>query len=321
MPKRHLTPLIVVALLLAACGSSEPPPADAPDAETAAPSGPNAGPEYRRIYSALGAAFDNALSDGYGLGDISPRTAGVLERQQTHLDALAAASRIERCDFGTDYSQGMATLMPYLAEMRQLAKLADADVYRLTQDMQRDVAAERIATIVRLSRHAVGEHRTLLEQLVGMAILSLACQTTDALLERGLMDAAGKEVVAAELRRLDADDPLDARASMRGEGELTISAIETGAGMDQHGRTWAMITAAQKTEGVEDVRAIFADADAAWDSPTAVADIRRIQDRVTDGEVTEHIVAKLVMPDLSKHREQAARLSTMVRETLDRLGG
>jgi len=321
MCTKHTGLLPLLAILLTACSSSEPSPSETTEtAEVVAPADPNAGPEYRRIHAALGNSFKEALSEGYGLGAVSAQTSRVLQQRQPLLDELIVTSRIERCDFSTDYTQGLATLMPQLAEMRGMAKLLDADAYRLTAEMQRDAAAERLAAIVRMARHATGEHRTLIEQLVGFALLNLACKTTDALLDRSLMDGAGRQLVARELGKVNPDDPLGGRAALRGERDMIINAIETGAGMDvAHGYAWPLLTDAQKEQGVDDVRAAFSEAEQVWDRPTAVADTRRIQEDLASGKITDHMVAKLTVPDLARYREQADRVARNVRETLARL--
>ncbi|MCP3902060.1 MAG: hypothetical protein GY715_00365 [Planctomycetes bacterium] len=310
--------LVFIVFLLTGCGSSEPQPAAAPDAGGAFAT--TAAPEYRRIHAALGNSFDEALSEAYGLGSVSPRTAGVLAARQPLLEDLVATSRIETCDFDTDYSQGPATLLPHLAEMRGMAKLLDADAYRLTAQMQRDAAAERLAAIVRMARHSAPKRQVLIENLVGIAILSLACETATELDDRNLMDRAGKEIVLAELRKLDPDNLLDARAALANERDVMIDTIQTGAGMREvHGDSWVFVTEAQKNEGVEDVRTVFAEVEAVWDEPTAVADIERITARYGGGKITDHIVLKLMMPRLSKYRTQVGRVSEQVRGTIGAL--
>ena len=76
---------------------------------------PNAATEYARIQAAMGPGFFDSLIN------VSTRTppdaaeSKFLAEHQDLIRQIIDASRIERCDFGVDRTQGLNTPMPHLA--------------------------------------------------------------------------------------------------------------------------------------------------------------------------------------------------------------
>lgn len=166
-------------MLLMGCeGSASPAPGARDRASGSQTPSSNAAAEYRRIHTALPKNFMGPLAGIDPKKAPNETQAQYLESKQSVVSDIIATSKIEHCDFGTEYGKGFGTVMPHLTWLQDFAKLLQYDAHRLIvkPDGQRG-AAERLAACIRVSQHAASEP-ALIAKLVAMTCLSLANEAT-----------------------------------------------------------------------------------------------------------------------------------------------
>jgi hypothetical protein len=129
-----------------------------------------------------GAILDNLsamVADGAAPTD---ETKKFLASQAQVVRSVTAASQIKDCDWGYDYSEGFAMLMPGLADMRNIARIVLADGMMAMQNGDCKAAAERCITVYRMARHLKND--LLISNLVGIAMESLAKSAVQQILAR-----------------------------------------------------------------------------------------------------------------------------------------
>lgn len=126
------------------------------------------------------------------------------------------ATKLRKCDFEPPWEQGVEVLLPHLGKMRTYTRLLRADARRLEIEGDADAAAERLAAMVRLARHATNDH-ILISALVGTAIGNAAMLETEDALAAGRLTRSARATVLAAISTLDSDDPFAIKPALRGE--------------------------------------------------------------------------------------------------------
>ena len=128
-------------------------------------------------------------------------TLKLLENSRTSLMYVQRAIKKPRCDWGLDFNDGADMLMPYLAKLRDLARLSLLHArYEVSQKQWR-AGADEASSVFVLARHA-GQEPVLIAILVGDAIDQMAIETLALSLPD--MDEAAIKTISA---RLDALPP------------------------------------------------------------------------------------------------------------------
>ena len=91
-----------------------------------------------------------------------------LTRNHRVIDIVLDATRIDRCDWGLDYSQGTEVLLPPLHKARELFVLLAAEATMQTQRGDYRKALGRCMSIYRMARHI--NERPIMCYLVAVAI-------------------------------------------------------------------------------------------------------------------------------------------------------
>ncbi|MFM7740061.1 MAG: hypothetical protein ACKO9H_11715, partial [Planctomycetota bacterium] len=116
--------------------------------------------EEKKLRESLPAEFSASLPSG---------VKELTERSGAALNALEPATRIEKCDWQLDISQGPMLVLPHLQKARELARQSDLRArYRFSQGDSADGVDDILASL-RLSR-AVGKDPILISMLVQIAI-------------------------------------------------------------------------------------------------------------------------------------------------------
>lgn len=225
LPFASLVLITAGAVLAPLCGCGQsattPPAAQSSQGRSdGAEQEQNAADEYRSLHAAMGATLIAALSASRG--ELTPELAGALPAAQPIVLRLVWATGLKRCDWGTDWSEGSRTLLPHLSELRALCRLLRADALSAAHTGNMDTAADRVAAIVRMSRHASG--RSMIETLVAYAILSTATGLVQD--HAGAWSSSQRRLMLAEFSRIDASDPLHGDASLA--HDLAVVARERG---------------------------------------------------------------------------------------------
>jgi len=84
------------------------------------------------------------------------------------IDFAIAASGVTNCDWGMDYSKGMATVLPPLHTFKKLAGLIIADAKIMAEKGDYKSAIDRCLSVERFARHV--SDRNLMNYLFGLAI-------------------------------------------------------------------------------------------------------------------------------------------------------
>jgi hypothetical protein len=95
-----------------------------------------------------------------------------VERNRKVINEVVTAAEIKNCDWGLNYSDGPAMLIPHLAKLRGVTFLLAADAKVLAEKGDYKTALERCITIHKMGGHAGND--TIVQGLVGRAIGVLA---------------------------------------------------------------------------------------------------------------------------------------------------
>lgn len=180
-----------------ACAAEKAPPKAAANAKKLSP---NAALVYWRAFALLPSADAKAppLPD-WRKAKIDDKTRTAVEGGKHSLGLLHQAAAIDACDWGIDWSKGIATLLPHLGKVRRLARLAMLRAKVHQADKKIDDALADAVAVLRLSRH-VAHDGVLVEMLVGIAVENMAL---DMLVEQApALTAERKKALLAELDRL-----------------------------------------------------------------------------------------------------------------------
>ena len=119
-----MTALAATVLSPATLLPQDPPPSNAADL-------------YREAFTAWEAmaaedreAIANAFGDPQVVVSTDPETTMALERAGRTIDLFMQASRVDRCDWGLDRSEGFALLLPHLGSMRATYRPMDRERLR-----------------------------------------------------------------------------------------------------------------------------------------------------------------------------------------------
>ena len=242
-----------------------------------------------------------------------------LAGNQEAIADLIAATKLERCDFGTQYEKGIGALLPQLAVMRSSAKLLVNDARRLKgEDM--DAAAQRLAATIRLGEHA-SRSSIVIGSLVGVAIVDLARVETLKLLEANQLSAEQAGTINKALDRVLTDDPFHTLDSIETERVLMVSWIKGEFRGESAGRELVKLMQSAGADGQDDVEwklnrlngeqvaelvgRMSAGYDAlieAWQADDPAAEIAGVERRLIEGEYG--ILSKYLMPALGNFKKR-----------------
>jgi len=100
----------------------------------------------------------------------------ILEEGDTALKLFHRGTKLERCDWGTDYEDGPATLMPQVQKARELTRLSCFRARYRMEKGKHEEAVDDLLDVFVLARH-VGYKSPLIALLVGYALDNVAIET------------------------------------------------------------------------------------------------------------------------------------------------
>jgi len=106
-----------------------------------------------------------------------------LKYNQSALELLEEASKIEKCEWALDHSKGFDLPMPELSKARKAAFLLVTDAQKLTEDGNIKEAFSRCLTAHRMANH-ISSSDLLISNLVGVAIHAKSDKTIKNILSR-----------------------------------------------------------------------------------------------------------------------------------------
>lgn len=258
--------------------------------------------------------------DAMDQGVLPDRYAHQLNDHQEAIEELVAATKLERCDFGTQYEKGIGTLLPQLGVMRNSAKLLvnDARRHRST-DM--DAAVERLAATIRLGEHAT--HGSLvIGSLVGVAITELARVEIVKLLEADELTAKQARMIIESLDRVLTDDPFHALEAIQTEKTMMIAWIKNEFQGEDAGQRLSVLLQFENNDDSDDLRRLsrmkgdqiaaltdetaraYDDLIAAWQAEDPPSELRKIEQKLEQRKYG--LLTTLLLPALGRMHENTA---------------
>ncbi|MBX3388891.1 MAG: hypothetical protein KF691_05500 [Phycisphaeraceae bacterium] len=132
---------------------------------------------------------------------------------------------MSKCNFESNYEAGVGTLLPQLAQMRQLARALRLDARINLKNGDADKAADRVMQMLRLGSH-LQQDSWLISVLVGAAVQQPAFHEAVAVASSpNLSEAKRRELIAA-LQALDTPDPIHYQDAISVERRSIIAWLE-----------------------------------------------------------------------------------------------
>jgi hypothetical protein len=129
------------------------------------------------------------------------------------------ASEVKNCDWGMDFSQGLAMDMPHLSHMRRLADLVIADAKIQAKDGNYDAAISRCMSLYKMARHI--SDRNYVNYLVGIAINDLPNKCIMQIMSDMPQDTQSLTRLKNQLIAIDSI-PLSVKPAILGERECML---------------------------------------------------------------------------------------------------
>ena len=128
------------------------------------------------------------------------------------------------CDWEVDLSEGLDAKVPHLASMRSITRVILADAERNMIEGNRDLVADRIGMLYRISTH-VGPP-ILLSSLVASAMLLEADDLLDEAIARGMIQPAQAAEILRSMNRLDPEDPAQLISALKSEQQFGLMMLD-----------------------------------------------------------------------------------------------
>lgn len=284
-PKPELPPIAPLAVTAGAAQPTPNPPKKNPAAT------------YREVYAALGKELLAAVQNNQPADSMLTAHAPDIER-------LVEATRASGCDFGVDYSGGLATELPHLAMTRALARVLRADPARLLAAGDAAGASKRVAAIERLAAHVLDPAQSVIELMVACALGQLGAEFVNE--NAGLAKGAGKPDLQQAIKNLQQRVSKNTGTIVRRDGDMVIKSLREGKMLDMSsaadGRDWTKVSKPEREAAAKKLVAIYAEIGKVWDAPDAVSRLEALGKRAKDEGVGD------LFPALDKSRKAVDEL-------------
>jgi len=213
--RKKLTIVVLVSLITLA--SSQPAFAYPPD---------NAAILYYRACLSYQAdeEMEGALSDLHkGKIKLNDQIREYVEKNGYVINLVLDASEVKNCDWGLDYSDGLALLAPPLNVLRKLGRLVIADAKILAEEGEYEAALSRCLSVRKMGRH-VGEP-LIIDYLVGISLGDLANRGMQSVLADMPPNMQTLKWLKNELAEIETR-PLLAKAAISQEAKSYVAAMQ-----------------------------------------------------------------------------------------------
>ena len=147
-------------------------------------------------------------------------------RKLAEIDALISrAARKKRCDFGLDYNQGPAMLLPHLAPMRGATQNLQT-IIRLRQQQGEDLKAAVSMDALYAMGFQLAQDETVISALVGISIFRMNDELVAEAIEAATIGPAEASLLLKRLNAAHEDDPFGVINSLAMEKKFMRSWIE-----------------------------------------------------------------------------------------------
>jgi hypothetical protein len=213
--RKKLTIVVLVSLITLA--STQPAFAYPPD---------NAAILYYRACLSYQAdeEMEGALSDLHkGKIELDDQIREYVEKNRYVINLVLDASEVRNCDWGLDYSDGLAVLAPPLNVLRKLGRLVIADGKILAEEGDYEAALSRCLSVRKMGRH-VGEP-LIIDYLVGISLGDLANKGMQSVLADMPPDTQTLSWLKNQLADIETR-PLLVKAALSEEAKFYLAAMQ-----------------------------------------------------------------------------------------------
>ncbi len=249
------------------------------------------------------------------------------------IQKLLRATKLNLCDWGTEYELGLGVTLHQLPIGRGAARLLRADARRLIAASDGDAAAERIAAMFLVARHMNEPHATTVSTMTGGGIVSMALTEIDNLVAHDALTARGRESIRPCVYRLLETDPLDIVAALRFERDWAREALYQEIlpgvlerqGLKRPAPGEALQNRVRAETGTRLVTADFArrlrpafdEAIACWGDPDAVPKLNAIWERAEAGEFGQGSIMLAKLHERKQSELEIIERAKRIRAKLD----
>lgn len=325
---------VATTLLLMCTAAILPPAANAQIASHriyVEPDSRNAAIVYWQAFGAITPELSAAISaiewnDSYNKAEMpeSFNKAAAIDAAMA-VNLITRAASMNKCNFECRWEDGIMTLLPHLSHLRSCARLLRLEARKLA--IAGDVAG---ATQTLIAMRRIADHTSLepiaISKLVAIAINSLACEETKNLAGSGLLKAAERDVLIAELRRSDLGDmyamseffigerswiPVDIDAAWIRHN--VIGVLPEGPDRDR----LAQLSDESMMKEVSKIAPMYDALMNAWRAPDATAELKAVSARIEGGEFG--VLADAVAPSVTNIKAATDKARQSVLETITAL--
>ena len=168
--------------------------------------------------------MEGALSDLHkGKIELNDRIREYVEKNRYVINLVLDASEVRNCDWGLDYSDGLAVLAPPLNVLRKLGRLVIADGKILAEEGEYEAALSRCLSVRKMGRH-VGEP-LIIDYLVGLSLGDSANKGMQSVLADLPPDLQTLRWLKNQLAEIETR-PLLAKAAISEESKCYLAAMQ-----------------------------------------------------------------------------------------------
>jgi len=201
----------VVFFMMAACAYSYPPD--------------NAAVLYYKaaVFYGVDVEMGNMLADFQkGKIELNDKIREFVKENRIAINTVLDATEVKNCDWGIDFSQGVATLMPPLSNLKKLAHLVTTDAKILAADGDYEAALSRCMSLYRMARHI--NDRVYISYLMGIAINGLTNGCVTQIMSEMPQDMQSLTRLKSQLIEIDSR-PFSVKPALWGEREAMLGAM------------------------------------------------------------------------------------------------
>jgi hypothetical protein len=274
-------------------------------------------------------------AEGQGQNAVSTeRVDEILANNGGTIGMVVEASKLERCDWGIQYSKGPLALLDHAGPMRMLTHVLDAKAERLAAAGDMAGAAAHIAAVFNVAEHT-SQDRIMISSLVSIAMAKVASNRVNLLLDAGSIDRAGARVILDSIRRLERARDFRMTEALRTESWMISQWMRRAYVGPEAGKLlvegidWMVEDSGDTLKGLSllDERALAAHFDGidraydaligAWTEKDGKERIREVHDAVVRGEYG--LIAQVFVPDFSKSRASVTEANEVLGALVKRL--
>lgn len=154
--------------------------------------------------------------------EINDKIREFVKKNRLIINTVLDASEVKNCDWGMDFSQGLAMEMPPLESMRKLARLVIADAKISSEAGDYETTISHCMSLYRMARHI--DDRVYISHLVGIAINSLTNGCIMQIMAEMPQDMQNMTRLKNQLIEIDSI-PFSIKPALWGEREAMLGAM------------------------------------------------------------------------------------------------